>query len=471
MPQLRSTRRSVRHHGPLRRFGAALPAAVALTTFLSVAGCGRSGPSAQGQLPSTGATSASPSSAAEPGVFGDLGRICEPAQPGRSPAPADHRGLTDTTIRVGTIADPGAAAAPGLEQEYFDVADAFVKWCNAAGGINGRKIVVDKYDAKLFDGAAQIVNACQKDFMLVGNGNAFDAADVAPRLACRLGQIPSLSVSPEAGTAGLQVQATSNNPDHYGVGPLRALAEAYPAAKQGLGIGSSNVASLSPQGRKAKQAYESLGYKVTVVQEKPPLVDNFRPYMEQLRQSGAKAYNEIASQDPTPEVNAMNNIGYHPAFILWSIQFYDPKSVQAAKTTQFPPSYVALGGLPTDLVNDFPVLQQIRSIMNASMSNPKFTSFTGLAFSAWTLWAKSASECGADLTQECILAKAGAYTDWTAGGLFPPHSTQPGKQTISDCFLLVRLTPDGFVYDKKVTKPNRGVYNCGPQNLVKVTVN
>ncbi len=28
-------------------------------------------------------------------------------------------------------------------------ADAFSKWCNAAGGINGRKIVVDKWDATL----------------------------------------------------------------------------------------------------------------------------------------------------------------------------------------------------------------------------------------------------------------------------------------------------------------------------------
>ena len=119
-------------------------------------------------------------------------------------------------------------------------------------------------------------------------------------------------------------------------------------------------------------------------------------------------------------------------------------------------------------MNDYPVLQQIRSIMDAGVAKPKFTSFTGLAFSAWTLWAKSASECGADLTQECVLAKAGAYTNWDAGGLFPPHSTVPGKQIESDCFLLMRLTPNGFVYDRKITNPNQGVYNCNPDNLVPV---
>ena len=303
--------------------------------LITLSGCGHStspstSPTASGT--SAGKPSATAGSSTAPGAFGDLGTICEPG----TPSGPTGRGLTTSTIRIGTLGDPGAAAAPGLEQEYFDVAKAFVKWCNAAGGINGRKIVVDDYDAKLFEGAAQIIAACSKDFMLVGNGNAFDAVDVKPRLACKLGQIPALSVSPEAGLAGLQVQPTSNSPTHYGVGPLRALAQAYPSAKKGLGIGSSNVASLRPQGIYARQAYQSLGYTVSSLQEKPPLVDNFRPYMEQLRASGTYAYDEIASQDPTPEVNAMHDIGWKPAFILWSIQFYDPKTVAAAKTVAFP---------------------------------------------------------------------------------------------------------------------------------------
>jgi hypothetical protein len=443
-------------------------ATVVIGAAVILAGCGRSSGPGKAPAPSSGATRTSAAAAAAPaGTFGDLGRICGPG----NPAPLTGRGLSGTTIHVGTLADPGSTITPGLEQEYFDVAKAFTKWCNAAGGINGRTIVVDEYDAKLFNGASQIISACAKDFMLVGGGNAFDAVDVKPRLACKLPQIPALDVSPGAGLAALQVQPTSNSPTHYSVGALRLLADAYPAAKQGLGIGSTNVASLSPQGRYAKQAWESLGYKVTTVQEKPTFVTNFRPYMEQLRTSGAKAYDEIVSQDPTPEVNAMHDIGYTPSFVLWDIQFYDPKSVTAAKTVSFPPSYVGLGALPAELVDDYPVLQQIRSIMNAGVAEPKFTSFTGLGISAWTLWAKSATECGTDLTTQCILAKAGSHPDWDAGGLFPPNSTIPGKQTQSDCLLIVRLTPQGFVYDKKVTQPNRGPYNCDPRNLVKVSGN
>ena len=178
-----------------------------LGAAMILAGCGRSSGAPKNPAP---ASSAKPTSAAAvpAGTFGDLGRICEPG----NPAPLTGRGLSGTTIHIGTLADPGSTITPGLEQEYFDVAKAFSKWCNAAGGINGRKIVVDDYDAKLFNGASQIISACAKDFMLVGGGNAFDAVDVKPRLACKLPQIPALDVSPEAGLARLQVQPTATPP-------------------------------------------------------------------------------------------------------------------------------------------------------------------------------------------------------------------------------------------------------------------
>lgn len=444
--------------GPRRRMASGL--AVTLV-FISGACSTRNSPRA-------GATPPQPSQSGakvDRGVFGDLGRICGPGTPSTS----TERGVSDSTIRVGTIADPGAALAPGLEQEYFDVALAFTKWCNAAGGINGRRIQLDRYDAKLFDGAARTLDACERDFMLVGNGNALDAPDVRPRLACKLGEVPALSISPEAVKAGLQVQATiSNVTGSYAVGPMKALLSAYPSADPKLAIGSSSLASLSPQGDYAKQAYASIGVNISALQEKPALVSNFRPYMEQLRLSGATAYTELAAQDPTPEVTAMKDVGWNPSFVLWGIQFYDPKWVAAARSVAFPPSYVALGALPAELVDDFPVLQQIRDIMTGAIKHPRYTSFTGLAISAWTLWAKSATDCGAHLTQSCVLAKAGSHTNWTSGGFFPPHSTVPSRETQSPCFLLMRLTPSGFVYDRKATAPTDGPFNCRTTNVIAV---
>ena len=262
---------------------------IAGTVVLSTTSCGRSGSSAPtGGKTQSAAPSASVSTTAA-GDFGSLKKICAPG-PG---AGGSGRGISGKTIRVGVLADPGAAVIPGLGQEFFDAADAFSKWCNAAGGINGSKIVVDKLDAKLFEGAAQVISACQKDFMLVAGGNALDAPDVKPRLACKLGQIPGYTVSPEATSAGLQVTPVASIPNIYTVGPLRLLANAYPETKQALGIAGSSLASLTPQGLRAQEAYTKLGNKVVTLQPRPALVDNYRPWMEQLKQSGAKADFEI----------------------------------------------------------------------------------------------------------------------------------------------------------------------------------
>jgi ABC-type branched-subunit amino acid transport system substrate-binding protein len=433
--------------------------------LLVTVGCGRSGSSDKGGSPTPAAKASATSTALPAGAFGDLGVICKPGKP---KSITGVRGITDTTIKLGTLADPGAAAVPGIEQEFFDAADAFSKWCNAAGGINGRKIEVTKRDAKLFEGAAQVINACQTDFMLVGGGNAIDAPDVKPRLGCKLAQIPAFAVSPEAASAGLQVTAAPSIPTQYEMGPLRLLAEAYPEAKKGLGIGSSNIASLSPQGKKAKQGWESLGYKVSAIQERPPLIDNYRPYMEQLKGAGAVAYDEIQAQDATPEITAMNNIGWSPVFANFSVTFYNAKSVEAAKAVKFPPTYIGLAIVPYELSHDYPVLQQVKTQLQAAVSKPQYDNFTTLAYVAWTLWAKSASECGDNLTQDCVLQKAATYSNWTGGGLSSPIPTIPGKQRSNPCTLLMRLTPDGFVYDLKVTNPTKGIFNCDPRNTATV---
>jgi hypothetical protein len=445
-----------------------LSAAMALAV---TSACGRSSNAPVGGGGTTSAPSAATTTSASAGV-GDIGTLKGICGPGTAKG-ATARGVTDSEIHIGTTADPGAAAAPGLEQEFFDTGDAFTKWCNAAGGINGRKIVLDKWDAKLFEVAAQIVNACQKDFMLVGNGNAFDSAGVKQRLACNLGQIPSYTVSPEAAKAGQQVNVVPSNPTQYPYGPLRLLTAAYPDTKKGgIGIGSSTIASLTPLGKRIQQALTADGVKVTALQEKPALVDNFRPYMEQLKAAGTVGYDEIQGQDPTPEVQAMNNVGWKPQWILYSVQFYTPQSVQAAAaaSTPFPASYVGFSHLPFELSSDpkYPVLNEIKTQLKAAVKNPRFTDFTASSYSAWMLWAQSATACGSTLTEACVLAKAGAHTDWTGGGLYPPTNTSPANPQVTQCWLVVRLTPTGWVYDKKVTNPNSDVYNCDPKNVATV---
>ncbi len=409
--------------------------------------------------------SSSAAGAAAAGDFGSLKRVCGPG-PGSG---GSGRGIDGKAIHIGVLSDAGAAAAPGLGQEFFDVADAFSTWCNAAGGINGRQLVVDKYDAKLFEGAAQVIQACQQDFMLVGGNTALDAATVKPREACKLGAIPAYTGSPEAYLSKYQVTPVGSPATVYPVAPLRLLAAAYPESEQGLGIGGGNLASIRPQGLRAQEAWKRLGYTVSALQERPALVTNYRPWIEQLKQAGAKADFEIVATDASPVFTAMNDTGFSPQWVLFGQQFYSEKAVDAAKAApQLPDTYVNLGHLPFELADKYPVVKQLKDILDADPGKTSPDAFSMYAFDAWLLWAQSATQCGTDLTQECVLQKAGARTGWDAGGLFAPLSKPLTEQQITDCWLMVRLTKSGWVYDEKVTQPNKGPYNCGSDNLVTV---
>src|ERR1700691_6631698 len=110
------------------------------------------------------ATSASASSGVWPGV----GKICEPGSGGASSV----RGVGAKTINIAVFNDAASTIEPGLEVEFVQQAKAFADWCNAAGGINGRQIVIDDRDAALFNAAQQATAACQSDFMAVGGGLA-----------------------------------------------------------------------------------------------------------------------------------------------------------------------------------------------------------------------------------------------------------------------------------------------------------
>ena len=433
------------------------------------AGCGRSANDTEIGSGSSNSGSSAPatssSSAAASGDFGSVKNVCAPG----SATGGSGRGINGDTIRIGVPADPGSTATPGLGQEFFDVADAFSKWCNAAGGISGRKIVIDKLDAKLFNVGQQMIQACQKDFMLVGGGNALDAPGVQPRLSCKLGEIPGYTVSPEATNAGLQVGPTASTPLHYEAGVLRLLADAYPASKEGLGIAGSSLASLTPQGLRAQEAWTRLGYKVTSVQPRPALVDNYNSWMQQFKSAGAKADFEITGTNAQPVLTAINDTGFKPSFLLFGQSVYNNKTVQAAKQIgNIPPSYINLQNVPWQLADQFPTVAKAKQIMDENFTNPDLDAFSALGFNAWLLWAQSATACGDNLTQDCVLQKAGAHTDWTAGDWFGPTNTDPTKHDYTNCVLLMKLTANGWQYAKDVTKPNNGVFNCDPKNLMAV---
>jgi hypothetical protein len=395
-----------------------------------------------------------------PGDFGTLTGLCGPGDA----AGATDQGVTDTEIHLGTMADPTNTVIPGAGQESFDIGNAFVAWCNAAGGINGRQLVLTTRDSKLFEVGARMIEACATDFMLVGNATPLDEAGVETRLGCGLAQIPAYAVSATAADAPLQV-VVDNTIHQVGVGHWRALQAAYPDAFSAVSFVSVDGGGLDSFAQRQRDAIEGLGATVVDFQLAPITgVDNWRPYAQTAAEHGARSVITL-SPDIDAFVRSMGDVGWTPDLLPLGVQNYTAATINLAKEGVLPPTYVTTSFQPFEAVDESPALQQaIALIEGAGDIAPDFAHLQAL--SAWLLWAQAAKACGSDLTRGCVIQQAGAMQGWTAGGLRAPVDTQVGGGVLSKCFTLLKATPDGFVLDPDVTKPTDGVFNCDPANVV-----
>ena len=409
------------------------------------------------------------SSSATTGVWPGVGKICEPGPGGASSV----RGVGKKAIHIAVFNDAANTITPGLEAEFPEQAIAFADWCNAAGGINGRKIVIDNRDAALFNAAQQTTAACQSDFMAVGGGMALDQPAVPIREKCGLGQITGYVVSNASDLATLQVDPNGTNTDSVSAGWFGALAKAYPKAVKVAGMGAGDTPSVLQPETKDEFAAEAQGWKVVDFLEPPVSVENWAPYVEQYQTKGVQALWPADDSNFTPFAQAMTTAGYHPAFVILGPQFDNSQTQQAvAANPSLPPVYGETQWWPLAMASKNPSTEELVTTMHKYSKGDAIDFDDEEGAEAWTLWAKSASACGASLTVTCVLNHAAANKNWDAGGIQAPVATlklSNENPQPSPCFAMLQLTAKGITYDKKLTHPTQSIWNCNPKNVVQLT--
>jgi hypothetical protein len=418
------------------------------------------------------ATSASRTLAASApanGVWPGVGKICESGPGGASSV----RGVGSKTINIAVFNDAANTIEPGLEVEFVQQATAFAKWCNASGGINGRKIVIDNRDAALFNAAQQATTACQSDFMAVGGGMALDQPSVPIREKCGLGQITGYVVSNASDLATLQVDPSGINTNSVTSGWFGALAKAYPKAVKAAGMGGQNDASILQPETKYEYGAEAQGWKVVDFPEPPITVENWAPYVEDYQSKGVQALWPADSGNFVPFAQAMTTAGYHPAFVALGTQFADAQTQKAVvDNPSLPPVYVETSWWPLSMASQNPSTEELVTTMHKYAKGDTIDFDDEEGAEAWLLWAKSASACGASLTVTCVLNHATAVTNWDAGGIQAPiaHMTLSNQNPQpSPCFVLMKGGAKGWIYDKAITRPTQSIWNCNPKNVVHLT--
>ncbi|MGQ0832459.1 MAG: ABC transporter substrate-binding protein [Microthrixaceae bacterium] len=432
--------------------------------IFTAAACGRSGSTASDGGDGTTTTTAAPGGGATAlanGGFGDLEGVCEAGDAKGSTA----TGVTDTEIRVGSMTDKGFSGASGLNKEMYDAAVAFAAWCNEKGGILGRKIVVDDLDAALTETEARLTEACTQDFALVGGGAVFDEDPNGVRVGCGLPNIAGYVVSAAARNAKLQVQPLPNALDKINVGRYIAAARDYPEAIKSYGIMSANIPAVTLVRDQLLEAASANGFVLkSKIEYAPAGESGWANFVADMKSKDIKVLEFVGQPtDLTALSRAMETAGWHPEITLLSANFYDANFATEAGAVAGNLS-IQTAFYPFEQASENKATQDYLDLMKQYNPDGKVALLGAQSISAWLLFAQSAAACGSDLTAKCLLAKAGAATEWSGGGLHAPatpSNTEPG-----DCWLSMGLSAKGFAVNEKATQANSGIYNCDPANVL-----
>jgi ABC-type branched-subunit amino acid transport system substrate-binding protein len=434
--------------------------------------CSRSGNSAVSQSPTTAANAAAtPTTAAGPGPgdFGTLKAVCGPG----NATGATAQGVTNTSIDVGTMADPGATVQPGLDQELFDAATAFTKWCNAAGGILGRKLNLHLRDSAIFNVPARMQESCAQDFALIGNGEAFDDGGVKIRVACKLPEIPGYDNSPLAVEAPIKAEAIPMPIQQQPAAGLKAMKTLIPGVTK-IGFITGNLAGVLVTRDREKEAAQLEGF-TPVYDDVYPITgpDNWQPYIQKMKDSGLQVLELTGSpQDIIGMEKAMKALNWYPQGILEQANQYDQRLITEAGDA-LQNTYVITAFVPFEDASTNAAVKQMVDTVKQEVPGGKIAALTSNAWDAWLLFATAARDCGSNLTRDCLLQKAGSHQQWDGGGISGTVSTNPDSREAATCITLVKGTASGFVAATNLLPPTAGqtIFNCDPTNVVTLKHN
>ncbi|HEY8545502.1 MAG TPA: ABC transporter substrate-binding protein, partial [Acidimicrobiales bacterium] len=310
---------------------------------------------------------------------------------------------------------------------------------------------------------------CEDTFALVGGGAIFDNNDAGARVECGLANIPGFVVTPEARVGELQVQPLPNPVYTFSAQSYRSMQRLFPDATK-YGILWVDLEGVKTVYQQVKETVEAVGYDVVYEATYAPINESgWRNFVRSMRDEGVQGFELVGEpENMTALLNAMQTEGWYPDFVTMQPNMYDQKFEDEAKGAAGPAVYSRLNFPMFDMDGEeYPGMGDYLALMERYRPEGKYPALLGAqAMSAMLLFARAATECGADLTRDCLLENAAAQEDWTAGGIHAP--TTPGNSLAPDCGLLVRLTADGFVYDEEATDPNEGVFNCSDDNVLEL---
>lgn len=405
-----------------------------------------------------------------PAVDATFGALESPCGEGDASGAADtgvtDDAITDDAITIGFGDDAGFPGSPGLNHEMSDAVRAMIAWCNEQGGINGREIRGEYYDAKITEVNNAMTRACNDEiFMLVGQGFALDAAQEQIRLGCDLPSFPAFAVSPQFANAPLMIAALPNPVDFMPVTEANWYARTYPEKAKKLAYVYANYAATQDTAAKAKSTWPKVGMGDLGCDQIYNIAGeaDWKPFVQSLKDCGAEVVTFIGSPFPNFQnlLEAAAQLEFQPDWLLQA-NFYDANFAASNTDGGADDIYVRLQDVPLEFAETNPATEDYIEIVEASGGD---ISALGIhAASAFLLWAQATAACGDEVTRECVLEEASKVHEWDAGGA---HGTMdPGANMPGVCEVVVSLAGTEW---EQMTPEETGEFDCDDANVQEVT--
>ena len=446
----------------LSRTRTGLVAAATAVLLVATTACGASrGDSGGG--PSVPAGTNGASSGATSSTTATFGTLQSPCGKGDASGATDQ-GVTDSAITIGYGDDRGFTGQPGLDQEIGDATKAMIAWCNQQGGINGRQVTGDFYDAAMTQTETAMQSACKRDFMLVGEGWANDESAEQTRVDCNLAAVPAFAVGPDVSNGPMLYTAAPVPVDYQPATTFFQLAQHFPQTKDAFAFLNTTLPVNASIVARSTPAVEAAGFKVincgvTLNYMGEP---NYLPFAQRLKACGAKIFYITNSPGPVVEgiISALAQVGDKALFVMQH-NGYDENFAKWNTAGYADNVYVESEFQPMENASVVPAVQQYLDILKASGGK---TGLLGMAAaSSFLLWATAAKACGSTLTRQCMIDKLSAVHEWTGGGLHAP--TDPGGNQLADCDMTLKMTGTSWA---QVYPAEQGKFDCDAKYLVKV---
>jgi ABC-type branched-subunit amino acid transport system substrate-binding protein len=366
-------------------------------------------------------------------------------------------------IPVGNITSI-SGVAPGLTQAAQAATEAFAAYVNSQGGICGRTLKVVTYDDQNDAGqnAADVTQACNSTFALVGSASGFDNGGASAVQSCGIPYMAAEISTHELGNVPNAWGATPGNAHYWPTGPAAWLKSQYPNAVTHAAMIYLNAPATQEQATAEVQAYQQAGFNYIYQTAVSPTEPNYAPYVAKMQSAGVQYVTEYSDDNSAARLlQSMAQANYQPQVVDWFAEEYSQHFL-AESQGNANGNLVLMATAPYEEAGSNPGMQLFLNWLNRVAPGTKHDIFGQLAWSAGLAFLQAAKAAGTHLTRAALLQQLGAIGQWDGGGVQAPDQSL-GQHIPSHCFSYFKIQGSSFV---RVYPSQPNTFDCNSGGVV-----